>query len=135
ARGLGAGVGEGLAARGDPGARRIHGVLDEVERATASVSESQRQADGMGARIEEAMARVGVSVAKVAESEARVLEIERRTAAVEGRIADAVETATCAADWELRIDAAARIQDEVGRRIMDAERRLIELLDEPPAPS
>ena len=134
-RRLDARVGERVAALGDTVARRIHSVLDEVERATASVSESQRQADEVGARIEEAMAGVGVSVAKVAESETRVLEIERRTVAVEGRIADAVETATRAADWELRIEAATRIEDEVARRIMDAERRLIELLDEPPAPS
>jgi hypothetical protein len=69
--------------------------------------------------------------AEVADAERRLRGVEQRAARMEVRVTEAAKTAAHAADWKVRMDAAARAEAEAARRIQDAERRLLGRTFEP----
>jgi hypothetical protein len=74
------------------------------------------------------------SIAEVGEAEHRVRGLYERAARTEERMTEAAAEVTRVAEWESRITDAARVEAEAARRISDAERRILGLVNEPHDP-
>ena len=93
----------------------------------------ERPSLGAGAQVERAMARIEGAVEHVEQAERRTLETEERVRAMEQRVKDVAETVARAGEWEARMWTAIRIEDEVARRIREAEERILGLVGEVPS--
>jgi hypothetical protein len=91
-----------------------------------------READ---ARVEQAMAQIDQAVGRAQQAEDRLTSGEERMRAMERRMKDIAETVARAGELEGRMWTAVRVEEEVARRIREAERRILGLAQEPPDPA
>jgi hypothetical protein len=104
-------------------------LVTSIDDARERGAEAERRIAAAGARIEGSAARIDGALARIEASEARVIASEDRAAAAEEGARRSAVNAQAAADWESRLTAAVAVEDEVARRIEDAERRLLGLVD------
>jgi hypothetical protein len=78
------------------------------------------------------MARIDLAVGRAQEAGDRLTSGEERMRAMEQRMKDIADTVARAGELEGRMWTAVRVEEEVARRIKEAERRILGLAQEPP---
>jgi hypothetical protein len=101
------------------------GERDRVERAGEDALGLILEAESRVRRLVER------ATVEVGDAERRLRGVEQTAARMERRVTEAAKTAAHAADWKVRMDAAARAEAEAARRIQDAEQRLLGRIFEP----
>jgi Sec-independent protein translocase protein TatA len=128
-----------LAARARREATRATGVADAgaVSGAEERLEAIERRAQEAAARVKKGLARVEQAIDQVEQAQQRALEAEDRVRAMERRVEDVADTAARVAEWEGRMWSAIRVEEEVARRITEAEKRILGTIkeSEPAEPS
>ena len=107
---------------------------EKVSVAEGRLTDAERRLMEAGTRVEEALARIDQMIGQVSDSEDRLARREDRMNGIERRIQGIGESAARAAGWDERMQEAIRVEEEVARRIIEAERRILESVDEPRDP-
>jgi hypothetical protein len=107
---------------------------EEVSVAQGRLADAERRLMEAGTRVEGALARIDQMIGQVSDSEDRLARREDRMNRIERRIQGIGESAARAAGWDERMQEAIRVEEEVARRIIEAERRILESVDEPRDP-
>jgi hypothetical protein len=102
--------------------------------AEGHLTDAERRLMEVGTRGEEALARIDQMLGQARDAENRLARREDRMNGMERRIQGIGESAARAAGWHERMQEAIRVEEEVARRITEAERRILHSVDEPRDP-
>ncbi len=110
------------------------GAASGAEKASIAegrLADAERRVLQASARVEESLALIDRMIGQARDAEDRLARREDRMNGMEHRIQDIGETVAGAAGWDERMWQAIRVEEEVARRIQEAERRILDLVDEP----